>query len=103
MTIRANIGRKTTRNKGDGMIMNTTRRRKSPRSGKNSLMCGEDSLEVRMHRGCINPLNRMELSNNTGVAFLEEIFHAMGTDDIRRTSCETMEFIPLSLLLELYG
>jgi hypothetical protein len=36
-----------------------------------------------MHRGCLNRLNRMELSNNTGVDFLEEIFHAMGTDDLR--------------------
>jgi hypothetical protein len=51
MTIRENIGRKTAMNKGNGMIMNTTRRRKSLRGGKNNLMCGKDSLEVRMHRG----------------------------------------------------
>jgi hypothetical protein len=103
MTIRENIGRKTSRNKGYGMIMNTTRRRKSLRSGKNSLVFGENSLEVRMHRGCLNRVNRMELRNNTGVAFLEEFFHAMGTDDLRRTNCETLEVIPLSLLLELHG
>jgi hypothetical protein len=41
MMIRENIGRKTSRNKGYGMIMNTTRRRKSLRSGKNNLMFGE--------------------------------------------------------------
>jgi hypothetical protein len=81
MMIRANIGRKTARNKGDEMIMNTTRRQKSLRSGKNSLMFGEDRLEVKMHKGCLNRLNGMELRNNTRLAFLEEIFHAMGTDD----------------------
>jgi hypothetical protein len=80
MTIRVNIGRKTARNKGNGMIMNITRRRKSLRGGKSIWMCGKDSLEVRMHRGCINGLNRMELRNNIRVAFLEDIFHAMGTN-----------------------
>jgi hypothetical protein len=103
MKIRENIGRRNAKNKGDGMIMNTTRRRNSLRSGKNSLMFGEDSLEVRMHRGCLNRLNRMELRNNTRVSFLEDIFHVMGTNDIRRTNCETLELIPLSLLLELHG
>jgi hypothetical protein len=83
--IRANIGRKTVKNKGNGMIMNTTRRRKSLRGGKNNLMFGKDILEVRMHIGCLNGLNRMELRNNTGVAFLEEIFHMVGTNDLRRT------------------
>jgi len=34
VTIRTNIGRKTARNKGNGIIMNTTRRRKSLRGGK---------------------------------------------------------------------
>jgi hypothetical protein len=62
--IRENIGRKNSRNKGNGMIMNTMRRRKSLRGGKNSLMFGKESLEVRMHRGCLNGLNRMELSND---------------------------------------
>jgi hypothetical protein len=71
------------RNKGDGMIMNTMRRRKSLRSEKNRLMFGEDSLEVRMHRGCLNYLNGMELSNYIEVTFIEDIFHVMGTDDLR--------------------
>jgi hypothetical protein len=52
VAIRENIGRKTTRNKGNGMIMNTMRRRRDLRGGKNRLMFGKDSLEVRMHRGC---------------------------------------------------
>jgi hypothetical protein len=101
--IRDNIGRKTTRNKGNGMIMNTTRRRKSMRGGKNSWMCGKDSLEVMMHKGCLNDLNVMELSNDTRVAFLEEIFHMMGTNDLRRTNSETLKLIPFSFLLELHG
>jgi hypothetical protein len=56
MMIRENIGRKTARNKGYGMIMNTTRSQNSLRSGKNILMSGENNLEVRMHRGCLNRL-----------------------------------------------
>jgi hypothetical protein len=103
MMIRVNIGRKTTQNKGYGMIMNTTRRQKSPRSGKNSLVFGENNLEVRMHRGCLNCVNRMKLSNNVGVAFLKEFFHAMGTDNLKRTNCETLEVIPLSIMLEFHG
>jgi hypothetical protein len=99
MTIRENIGRKTTRSKGYGMIMNTMRRRKFVRSGKNSLVFGEDSLEARMHKGCLNRVNKMELRNNARVSFLEDFFHVMGTDDLRRTMCDTLEVIPLSLLL----
>jgi hypothetical protein len=85
MMIGMNIGRKNTRVDGNGMIMNTTGRRKSLGSGKNSLMFGEVGLEFRMHRGCLNGLNRMELCNNVRMNFFEEIFHAMGTDDLRGT------------------
>jgi hypothetical protein len=46
MTIGTNIGRKDSEDKGNGMIMNTTRRRESPGSGKNQLMFREDGLEV---------------------------------------------------------
>jgi hypothetical protein len=46
------------------MIMNTTERGKSMGSGKNELVFGEDILEVRMHRGCLDCLNGMELGNN---------------------------------------
>jgi hypothetical protein len=56
-----------------------------------------------MKIGCLNHLNGMELRNNTGVDFIEEIFHVMGTDDLRRTNCDTLESIHLSLLLELHG
>jgi hypothetical protein len=103
VTIREKIGRKNARRKGNGMIMNTTERRKSLRGGKNSFMCGKDSLEVRMNIGCPNDLNRMELINDTRVAFLEDISHMMGTNDLRRTISETLELIHFSFLLELHG
>jgi hypothetical protein len=61
MTIGTNIGRKVVRDKGNGMIMNTTGRRKSLGSGKNNLMFGEDGLEVLRHRGCLSGMNGMEL------------------------------------------
>jgi hypothetical protein len=46
VTIGTNIGRKDSWDKGNGMIMNTTGRRKSLGSGKNHLMFREDGLEV---------------------------------------------------------
>jgi hypothetical protein len=98
VAIRENIGRKNAMNKGNGMIMNKTKRRKDLRGVKNILMFGKDTLEVKMHRGCLNGLNRMELRNDTRVAFLEEIFHTMGTNDLRRTNCETLELMLLSFL-----
>jgi hypothetical protein len=103
MMIRVNIGRNTSKKKGDGMIMSTMERQNSMRSGKNNFMFEEDILEVRMHRACLICMNRMELRNNTGIAFPEEFSHAMGTDDLRRTNYETLELIPLSLMLELHG
>jgi hypothetical protein len=53
----------------NGMIMNTTGSGKSMGSGKNNLVFGEDRLKVRMHRGCLNCLNGMELGNNFQMAF----------------------------------
>jgi hypothetical protein len=64
---------------------------------------GEDRLEVRMHRGCLNFLNGMELGNSSLVTFFEELFHSMGTDDLKGAYCDALELIPLSLLLELHG
>ena len=69
MTIREHIGRNIARKKGSGMIMNTMRRRKSLRSGKTSLVFGEDRLEVGMHGWCLNFLNGMELGNNSLMTF----------------------------------
>jgi hypothetical protein len=102
MMTRENIGRNISKNKGYGMIMNIMMR-KSLRSGKKNFLFGENSLEFRMHRGCLNHVNRVELKNNTGVEFLEDVFHAMENDDLRRTNCETLELILLSFMLELHG
>jgi hypothetical protein len=49
MTIRENIGRKTVGDERNGMIMNTTKRRKSLGGGKHNSVFGDDTLEVRMH------------------------------------------------------
>ena len=64
-----NIGRKDARVTGNGMIMNTTGRRKSLGSGKNNLMFGEDGLEIRRHIGCLSGMNGMELCNNVRMTF----------------------------------
>jgi hypothetical protein len=102
MTIGTNIGRKDVRDKGNGMIMNTMGRRKSLGSGKNNLMFGEDGLEVLRHKTCLNGMNGMDLCNNDKITF-KDIFHVMGTDDIRGTYCDALELILLALLVELYG
>jgi hypothetical protein len=64
MTIGTYIWRKAFREKGNGIIMNTTRRRKSLGSGKTNLIFGEDGLKVLQNRGCLNGVNGMELGNN---------------------------------------
>jgi hypothetical protein len=69
MTIGMDIGRKAIRDKGNGMIMNTTGRSKSLGSGKNNLLFGEDGLEVLQHKGCLSGVNGMNLCNNVGMTF----------------------------------
>jgi hypothetical protein len=54
MTIRPNIGRKTSWDERDGMIMESMKRGKFFRSGKNNLVAGNDRLEVGMHRRYLN-------------------------------------------------
>jgi hypothetical protein len=103
MMIGTNIWRKVAKNEGNGMIMNFTGRRKSLGIGKNNLMFREDGLEVGNHRGCLSCVNGMELCNNVRMTFSEDIFHAMGTDDLRRTFCDALELILLALLVELHG
>jgi hypothetical protein len=100
---RENIGMKTVGNERNIMIMNTTRRRNSLGSGKNILVFEDDTLEVEMLHRCLNCLNRMELGNNARMTLFEEIFHSMGTDDLRGACCDSLEFILLFLLLELHG
>jgi hypothetical protein len=103
MTIGMDIGRKAFGDKGNGIIMNTTRRRDSLGSGTNHLMFIEDGLEVLQHRGCLSGLNGMELCNNARMTFFEHLFHVMGTDDLRGTDSDALELILLSLLVELHG
>jgi hypothetical protein len=103
MMIGKNFGRKFVGDKGNGMIINTMGRRKSLGSGKNSLMFGEGGLEVRRHIGYLSGVNVMELCNNVRMTFFEELFHAMGTYDLRGTYYDALEIILLSLLVELHG
>jgi hypothetical protein len=51
------------------MIMDVAGRGKAMGGVKNSLVSGDYRLEVRMHRGCLNGLNRMELGNNARMTF----------------------------------
>jgi hypothetical protein len=97
------IGRKASWYKGNGMIMNTTGRRESLGSGKNHLMFREDGLEVLWNRGCLSCLYGMELVNNARMTFFEQLFHVMGTNDLRGTGGDALELILLALLVKLYG
>jgi hypothetical protein len=83
MTIRTNIGRKIFWDERDGMIMDSMGRGKFFGSGKKNLVAGEDRLEVRMHIRCLNNMNGVELGYNARMTFFEELFHVMGTDDLR--------------------
>jgi hypothetical protein len=71
--IREDIGRKTTKDKGDGMIMGTMGRRKDLGVVKNRSIFREKRLYVGInHRGMgLNCLNGMELCNNAKVTFFE--------------------------------
>ena len=103
MKIRMNIGGKTSWNERDGRIMDATGRGNFFGGGKNNLVVGEDRLEVKMHKRCLNIMNGVDLAYNYRMTFFEEIFHAMGTDDLKGASGDALEFILLSLLLELHG
>jgi hypothetical protein len=81
--IQTDIGRKASRYKGNGMIMNTMERRESLGSGKDQLMFRKDCLEVLWDRGCLCCLYGMELGDNTRMIFFEQLFHVMGTNDLR--------------------
>jgi hypothetical protein len=102
MTIRVNIRRKVSRDKRNGMIMNTAGGGKSLGSGKYSLVIVYDILEVRMHRGWLNFFNGMEFGNNTQMTFFEDLFHVIATYDLRRSSSDSLELINVSLMLELH-
>jgi hypothetical protein len=103
MMISLNIGRKTSQDERDGMIMDSMGRGKFFGSGKNNMVAREDRLEVGMHRRCINRMNGLELGYNARMIFFEDIFHAMGTDDLKGACFDALEFILVSLMLELHG
>jgi hypothetical protein len=103
VTIGTDIGRKASWDKGNGMMMNTTGRRKSLGSGKKHLMFREDGLEVLWHRGCLNYLYGIELGNNSKMTFFEQLFHAMGTNDLWGIVDDALELIFLALLVKLHG
>jgi hypothetical protein len=65
------------------MIMNTTGRREALGSGKDQLMFRKDSLEVLQYRGCLCCLYGMELVDNIRMIHFEQLFHVMGTNDLR--------------------
>jgi hypothetical protein len=83
MTVRVNVGKKTAWDQRNGMLMDTVGRGKSMGGVKNILVSGEYRLEVRMHKGCLNNLNRMELGNNSRMTFFEKLFHSVGVDELR--------------------
>jgi hypothetical protein len=85
MMIGMEIERKVDRNEGNGTIMKKTGMRNSSGSEKNNSMFGEDGLEVKRHKGCHIGLNGMELCNNVRMRFFEDIFHVIGTDDLKGT------------------
>jgi hypothetical protein len=45
----------------------------------------------------------MELGNNARMTFFEQLFHAMGTNDLWGTDNDALELILLALLVELHG
>jgi TnpA family transposase len=53
------------------MIMDFKGRGKSMGGFKNIFMLREYILEVKMHRECLNDLNRIELRNNAKMTFFE--------------------------------
>jgi hypothetical protein len=82
MTIRTNIGRRTSKYQGNGMIMVTMGRGNSMGSVKDSLVSGKYRLEVKVHRGILNDGNGIELGNNSRVMFFEYLFHSVGNNDL---------------------
>jgi hypothetical protein len=65
ITMRPNIGRKIAWDERDGMIMDSMGRGKLLRGGKNNLVEGEDTLEARMHKRCLNSMNGVDLGYNS--------------------------------------
>jgi hypothetical protein len=67
-------------------------------SEKKNLMFREEVLEVLRHGGCLSGVNSVELCNNARMTLFEEIFHVMGTNDIRGADNDALELILLALI-----
>jgi hypothetical protein len=85
------------------MIMDSMGRGNFLGGGKNNMVEGEDRLEVEMHRMCVKIRNGVDSGYNSRMTFFEEIFHAIGTGDLRGTCSDALELILLFLLLEFHG
>ena len=66
-------------------------------------MFKEDGLEVLQHKMCLSFFYGMELGNNARMTFFKQLFHAMGTNDLRGTDGDDLELILLALLVKLHG
>ena len=48
-------------------------------------------------------MNGVDFGYNSLMTFFEDLFHVMGTDDLKEACCDALELILLSLMLELHG
>jgi hypothetical protein len=88
---------------GNGVIMDTAGRRESLGSGKDCLMSRKEGLEVLGHGWDLGGLYGVELGYDTRMTFFEKFFHAMRTDDFRRTRDDALKFMFVASLVKLHG
>jgi hypothetical protein len=97
------VGGKASWDKGNGMIMDTTGRRESLGSGEDYLMFRKEGLEVLRHGWDLCGLYGVELGYDTRMTFFEQFFHAMRTNDFRRTRSDALKFMFVASLVKLHG
>jgi hypothetical protein len=83
--------------------MDTAGRRESLGSGKDCLMSRKEGLEVLGHGWDLGGLYGVELGYDTRMTFFEQFFHAMRTDDFRRTHSDALKFMFVASLVKLHG
>ena len=84
---------KSSWDKGNGMIMDTTGRRESLGSGKDCLMFRKEGLEVLGNGWDLCGLYGVELGYYTRMTLFEQFFNAMRIDDFRRTRSDALKFM----------
>jgi hypothetical protein len=89
--------------KGNGMIMDTAGRGESLGSGEDCLMFRQEGLEVLGHGWDLCGLYGVELGYDTRMTFFKKFFHAMRTDDFRRTRSDALKFMFVASLVKLHG